>query len=81
VSPFVGARLAYLVMGRDFEDESLPDQFYAVLTPGLVAGVRWRLPGRFELTGRARVHYLLYNVDVQRSLGYWEFGALVTYRL
>jgi hypothetical protein len=81
VSPFVGARLAYLVMGRDFEDESLPDQFYAVLTPGLVAGVRWRLPGRFELTGRARVHYLLYNVDAQRSLGYWELGALVTYRL
>jgi hypothetical protein len=68
-------------MGRDFEDESLPDQFYAVLTPGVVAGVRWRLPGRFELTGRARVHYLLYNVDAQRSLGYWELGALVTYRL
>lgn len=81
VSPFVGARLAYLVMGRDFEDESLPNQFYAVLTPGVVAGVRWHLPGPFELTGRARVHYLLYNVDAQRSLGYWELGALVTYRL
>jgi len=81
VSPFVGPRLAYLVMGRDFEDASLPDQFYAVLTPGLVGGVRWRMSDRFELTGRARVHYLLYNVDAQRSLGYWELGALVTYRL
>jgi hypothetical protein len=81
VAPFVGARLAYLVMGRDFEDPSLPDQLYAVLTPGLVAGVRLRLPGRFELTGRGRVHYLVYNVDAQRSLGYWELGALVTWRL
>jgi hypothetical protein len=81
VSPFAGARLAYLVMGRDFEDASLPDQFYAVLTPGLVGGVRWRMSERFELTGRARVHYLLYNVDARRSLGYWELGALVTYRL
>ncbi|WPB73845.1 caspase family protein [Archangium violaceum] len=81
VSPFVGPRLAYLVMGRDFEDASLPDQFYAVLTPGLVGGVRWRMSDRFELTGRARLHYLLYNVDAQRSLGYWELGALVTYRL
>lgn len=81
VSPFVGARLAYLLTGRDFEDASLPDQFYAVLTPGLVGGVRWRMSERFELTGRGRVHYLLYNVDAQRSLGYWELGALVTYRL
>ncbi|QRO00970.1 caspase family protein [Archangium violaceum] len=81
VAPFVGARLSYLVMVRDFEDASLPDQFYAVLTPGLVTGVHWRLLERLELTGRARVHYLLYNVDAKRSLGYWELGALLTYRL
>jgi len=81
VAPFVGARLSYLVMVRDFEDENLPDQFYAVLTPGLVTGVHWRLLERLELTGRARVHYLLYNVDAKRSLGYWELGALLTYRL
>lgn len=81
VAPFLGARLAYVLMNRDFEDASLPDQFYAVMTPGLVGGVRWRLSERFELTGRARLHYLLYNVDAQRSLGYWEAGALLTYRL
>ncbi|ATB32408.1 caspase family protein [Melittangium boletus] len=80
-SPFLGARLAYLVARRNFEDTSLPDQFYAVFTPGLVAGLRVRLADRVELTGRARVHYLLYNVDERRSLGYWELGALVTYRL
>ena len=80
LSPFVGARVAYLLLGRDFEDASLPDQFYAVLTPGVVAGARWRLSERFELTGRARLHYLLYNVDARRSLGYWELGALLAYR-
>lgn len=80
VAPFAGVRLAYLVMARDFAEPSLPDQLYAVLTPGLVAGARMRLVGPLELTGRARVHYLVYNVDEQRSLGYWELGALVTYR-
>lgn len=81
VAPFAGVRLAYLVMARDFEEPTLPSQFYAVLTPGLVGGVRLHLPGRFELTARARVHYLVYNVDQQRSLGFWELGALITYRL
>jgi hypothetical protein len=81
VVPFAGARLAYVVMGRDFGEAGLPDQRYAAFTPGLMGGVRLRLPGRFELTGRGRVHYLVYNVDAQRSLGYWELGALVTYRL
>ncbi len=80
-SPFLSARLAYLVMVRAFEDANLPTQLYAVFTPGLVAGVRWRLSSRFEFTGRTRVHYLFYNVDAPRSLGYWEVGALVTFRL
>jgi hypothetical protein len=79
VAPFAGARLAYLVLGRKFDEPGLPDQGYAMLSPGLVAGLRYRLPGRFHLVGRGRVHYLLYNVDEQRSLGYWELGALVTY--
>lgn len=79
-SPFVGARLAYLFMFRGFEDERLPAQYYAVFTPGLVAGMSWRLSNRLELTGRTRVHYLLYNVEEPRSLGYWELGALVTWR-
>jgi hypothetical protein len=79
--PFVGARLAWMAMVRDFEEPSLPDQYYTVITPGVVGGVRLLLPGRFELTARGRVHYLVYNVDEQRSLGYWELGMLVTYRL
>jgi hypothetical protein len=46
-----------------------------------VAGVRYRLLRNLHLTGRGRVHYLIYNVDAQSSLGYWELSALVTYEL
>jgi hypothetical protein len=31
------------------------------------------------LLGRSRVHYLLYNIDENRSLGYWELSAGVAY--
>ncbi|XXF80441.1 caspase family protein [Myxococcaceae bacterium GXIMD 01537] len=81
VAPFAGARLAYLVMGRDFAEAGLPQQRFAMLSPGLVAGMRVHLLRRLDLVGRGRLHYLLYNVDEQRSLGYWELGALITYEL
>jgi hypothetical protein len=28
-----------------------------------------------------RLHYLLYNVDGDKSLGYWELAAMVSYDL
>jgi hypothetical protein len=28
---------------------------------------------------RTRVHYLLYNVDENRSLGYWELATALSY--
>ncbi|WAM23962.1 caspase family protein [Myxococcus sp. NMCA1] len=80
VAPFLGARMAWLIMRRDFADEALPDQKFAMFSPGLVAGIRWNPLSRLHLTARARTHYLLYNVDAQRSLGFWELGALVTYQ-
>ncbi|WP_141325503.1 caspase family protein [Myxococcus sp. AB025B] len=80
VTPFVGARMAYLVMRRDFEEAAYPDQKFAMFSPGLVAGLRWQPLRRLHVTGRARLHYLLYTVDEQRSLGFWELGALLTYR-
>ncbi len=79
--PFAGARLTYLYMGRKFDGGVFPDQFYASFSPGLVAGLRYRLTRRLHLTGRGRVHYFIYNVDDQSSLGYWELSALVTYEL
>ncbi|MDY7229795.1 caspase family protein [Hyalangium rubrum] len=79
--PFAGARLTYLYMGRKFDGGTFPDQYYASFSPGLVAGLRYRLLRSLHLTGRGRVHYLIYNVDAQSSLGYWELAALVTYEL
>jgi hypothetical protein len=80
VVPFVGARLALLLMTRKFQDAALPDQFFATLSPGLVAGFRVRLGDTWALVARGRLHYLLYNVDeTNHSLGYWETAALVQY--
>ncbi|RKH69187.1 caspase family protein [Corallococcus llansteffanensis] len=79
VAPFVGARLAYLILGRQFEDAAFPDQRFAMVSPGLVAGARLQLTRSVHLTTRGRLQYLQYNVDAQRSLGYWELAALLTY--
>lgn len=76
---FAGVRLAAILMSRKFDDPTIPDQFFATFTPGIVAGMRYRLSRSFAVLGRGRVHYLLYNVDENRSLGYWELSAGVAY--
>jgi len=78
-SASLGLRLAFVLMSRKFDDPTIPGQFFATFTPGLVAGVRYRITKRFALLGRGRVHYLLYNVDENRSLGYWELSAGIAY--
>ena len=56
------------------------NQFFATLSPGVVAGARLRLGDSVALVARGRVHYLLYNVDeANRSLGYWEAAAFMQY--
>jgi hypothetical protein len=82
--PFVGGRLTYLYTGRKFDDAVFPDQYYATFSPGLVAGVRYRLFRKLHVSGRGRAHYLVYNVNEANedtSLGYWELAAMVTYEL
>jgi hypothetical protein len=79
LTPFVGGRLALLVMGRRFEEDAYPAQFFSTLSPGVVGGLAYRLTSSMSLLGRGRVHYLLYNVDQDRSLGYWELAGMVTY--
>jgi hypothetical protein len=74
-----GLRLAFVLMSRKFDDTTIPDQFFATFTPGLVAGLRYHLSDSFTLLGRSRVHYLLYNIDENRSLGYWELSAGIAY--
>jgi hypothetical protein len=78
--PFVGARVALLMMSRKFDDQALPDQFFATLSPGLAAGARIRLGDAWAVVVRGRLHYLLYNVDAtNRSMGYWEVATFVQF--
>jgi len=79
LAPYVGLRLAYLLLGRKFEDQTIPNQYFSTFSPGLVAGLRCRFWGGLGAQVRGRAHYLLYNVDENRSLGYWELSAGVSY--
>ena len=81
VTPFVGGRIAMLLMGRRFTDDIYPQQFFSTLSPGLVGGAAFRVMKNTSLVARGRLHYLLYNIDEDRSLGYWELAAMVSYDL
>ncbi|HEY3452322.1 MAG TPA: caspase family protein [Myxococcales bacterium] len=81
VAPFVGARLAVVMLNRDFDDAGVPNQSYFAMTPGLVVGLRLKLSAHWALAARARGHYLYYNVDSQQSLGYLEGGLLLSVEL
>ena len=77
--PFVGIHLSFNIMSREFTDLSLAKQSYSTFTPGIVGGLKIRLSKNISVVARARVHYLLYNVDETRSLGSADFGALLDY--
>jgi len=80
VVPFVGARLALLLMSRKFDDGTVPDQSFATLSPGVIAGARLEVSQSWGVVLRGRLHYLLYNVDqANQSLGYWEAATFVQY--
>ncbi len=77
--PHAGGRLAAVVASRAFDDPVLPQQTFVTLSPGVVGGVRFRLLPSLSAGVRGRVHYLLYNVDENRSLGYWELSAQLSF--
>jgi hypothetical protein len=79
LSPFLGARLAFLFMSRTFDDLGIPKQSFSTFSPGMVGGVRFRISDNFSALARLRLHYLLYNVDENRSLGYWELATMLAY--
>jgi hypothetical protein len=79
--PYAGGRLALLVMNRRFDDPLLPHQDFTTFSPGIVLGSKYRLSRHWGLNGRVRIHYLLYNVDENRSLGFWEITALLFYEM
>ena len=77
--PFGGVRIGFQAMSRQFPDTDLPPQGYMLLTPGLVVGMRFKVWKGFNLSARARLHYLLYNVDEVRNFGFLEAGAALSY--
>jgi hypothetical protein len=79
VTPFVGGRLSLLIMNRRFQDDQFPAQFFSTLSPGLLGGFSFRVSPSTSVIARGRLHYLLYNVDGNRSLGYWELATMVAY--
>jgi hypothetical protein len=79
LSLFVGGRVALMLMTRTFEAAELPHQSFSTFSPGLAGGLRYRLAGGLGAVARARIHYLLYNVEANRSLGYWELAAALSY--
>ena len=56
LTPFVGGRLAYLLMSRKFEGEAavIPDQYLSTFSPGVLGGLQLRLGAGFSATARAR---------------------------
>jgi hypothetical protein len=75
--PFAGVHLGLNLMSRRFADPALPSQSYTTLTPGVLGGLKFRITKSVGLVARARVHYLLYDVDETRSLGTADFGLLL----
>jgi hypothetical protein len=83
LTPYLGGRMAFMFLQRTFEGEaaSIPEQHLSTFSPGLLGGLRYRLGLGLSVAARARVHYLLYNIDENRSLGYWELAGVVVYEL
>ncbi|HEY0713273.1 MAG TPA: caspase family protein [Polyangia bacterium] len=81
--PYVGGRLAFLFMTREFQavGNAIPSQHFSTFSPGVVGGFTYQLVDDLRLGLRGRVHYLHYNIDENRSLGYWELGAMLAYQL
>jgi hypothetical protein len=79
VVPVVGIRVAFQSMSREFLGTDLPRQSYMVLTPGVVLGVRFRIFKGFNAGVKARLHYMLYNVDEVRNLGFLDLSAMLSY--
>ncbi len=79
--PYLGVRLGLDVMARSFPGADVPAQTFQTFTPGLVVGMRVRLSKNWSIGVRARLHYLLYNIDETRNFGYLELASVLGYEL
>ena len=77
-----GGRVGFVFLARSFPaGEQLPTQTFFTMAPGLVGAATWRLTPRLSAVGRARVSWLFYNVDRNRSLGFSELLLGMEYAL
>ncbi|MBL0277643.1 MAG: caspase family protein [Anaeromyxobacter sp.] len=77
-----GGRVGFVWLSRRFErQQDLPSQHFFTVTPGLLGAATWRLTPRLSALARARVSWLFYDVDQNRSLGYAEGFLGVEYAL
>jgi uncharacterized caspase-like protein len=77
-----GARVGFTWLARSFEARAaLPSQHFFTVTPGLLGAAHYRLGSRLSAVARARVSWLFYNVDQNRSLGFVEGLLGVEYAL
>lgn len=77
--PFLGARLGLSLMNREFDDPLFPKQSFTTMSPGVVVGLKYRIGRNFGVVARGRVHYLLYNIDETKNLGFAELGLVLNY--
>jgi hypothetical protein len=77
-----GVRVGFTYLARSFDTkDALPQQHFFTVTPGLLGAVQWRITHKVSAVARARVAWLFYNVDENRSLGFAEGLLGVEYAL
>jgi len=72
---YIGGRLALVYIWRKFkgmEFRNWTPQDFTTVSPGLIAGMQAVFNRHWKLKLEGRVHYLYYNVDGDKSLGYGE---------
>ncbi|MEZ4271534.1 MAG: caspase family protein [Myxococcota bacterium] len=72
------ARLGVIRVNRRFFSTKLPQQSFTTLTPGLGAGVRFRLNRWLQAGVATQVHYMFFSGDESVSLAYLNAGAFLS---
>jgi hypothetical protein len=72
-------RLGFIRVSRQFSgDQSIPDQSFATLTPGIEARLMARCASWLEAGIGGGVHYMFFNGDQSQSLAYVDGGLILS---
>ncbi|MEO0459915.1 MAG: caspase family protein [Myxococcota bacterium] len=74
-------RLGWILITREFDDGTAPDQILSTFTPGIGGAFRWRVIDWLSLGVLVRLHYMFFNVDDTRSLTAIDGGAFFSVHL